>query len=135
MSLNLGLVPLILFLLYATREDAEWLSIRPRTVGVWGAVALAGWGISAWPLHGWAALACCGLLAVAGVGAGDRWGGLLVGGLMGTAGSTAVGLALVLALGYCWRGRRAPAAVPFYPFLSASVGAIIVVQGLLGSLA
>ena len=123
--LSLSAIPAILFLLDASREDARWLSIQRRTVLVWGAVALAGWWWGVWPLAWWAALAGWGTLWLAGVGHGDRMGGLIVGALIGWSALFGIVAALVACGDYCLRTHRSPAGVAFYPFLLGGTAVII----------
>lgn len=130
--MSLGLAPLSLFLLYACREDVERLSVRPLTLAVWAVVAGLGWWLGAWPVYGWSALGCFAVLWVAGVGVGDRLGGVLIGGLLGPSAFLAISLALVGAFAVCWQYRRSPHALPLYPFLSLGVAGIIAYQVIKG---
>lgn len=123
--MSLGLAPLALFLLYACREDVEWLSVRRPTFVLWGGVTAIGWWVGAWPFYGWVALACFAVLWIAGTGRGDQVGGLLIGGLLGPDALLAVPLALVAAFAVCWRRQSSPHALALYPFLSLAVAGMI----------
>lgn len=123
--MSLGLIPLALFLLYATVQDIRYLAVKRYTVILWGAVAVIGWLAGAWPFDAVAGLLCFGTLWLAGTGRGDRLGGLLIGGLMGVSGIYAVCLALSGCLVYCVRTGRVLHQVPLYPFLSATVAVIV----------
>jgi hypothetical protein len=126
--MSLGLIPLALFLLYATIQDVRNLAVERITFAIWGAVALIGWWLGTWPFAWGQAAACFGLLWLAGVGRGDRIGGLLIGGLMPWGSALAVCVALAAAMLYYQRTGRPPEHVAFYPFLSLGVAAMILVR-------
>ena len=123
--MSLALVPLVLFLLYASIQDVRGLAVERFTFWLWGTVTLAGWFSGAWPFTWSSALVCFFALWVAGTGRGDRLGGLFIGGLLGPMGGIAVALGLVLALLVCWRVRCSPNHIALYPFLSVGVAVMI----------
>jgi hypothetical protein len=129
--MSLGLVPLVLFLLYASIQDARTLTIHRYTLVLWGGVAVIGWTLGAWPIVWIQALACYGVLWLAGVGRGDRYGGLLIGGLLPGYPSLALCIGLTLACLYYRRTGQPPHAVPLYPFLSVGVAVMICLQAYL----
>ena len=123
--MSLGLIPLALFLLYATIQDVRNLAVERVTFLVWGLVAIIGWALDAWPLAWIAGLACFGLLSLAGTGRGDRLGGLFIGALMPSGAGFAVCIGLACAALYYRVTRRPPEHVALYPFLSLGVAAMI----------
>lgn len=123
--MSLGLVPLVLFLLYATIQDVRNLAVERLTFLVWGGVAMLGWALGAWPLIWIQGLVCFGLLTLAGVGRGDRLGGLFIGALMPWGAGLAIALGLALAALYYRLTNRPPEQVALYPFLSVGVAVII----------
>jgi len=125
--MSLALVPCILFLFYATAQDIRSHTVERYVFIVWGIVAVAGWLAGAWPLSPTGAVLGFVLLGLAGVLSGDKWGGALVGLLMGPVVAVAVIVAL-LAAWLTWRrwGQwRSPADFAFYPFLSIGVALTI----------
>lgn len=102
--------------------------VRPRTLLLWSGVAVIGWWVGAWELHGWVALGCCGMLWIGGAGVGDRFGALIIGGLLGSDAFYALSLALVGAFIVCWSRRLSPRHLPLYPFLSLGTAGMIALR-------
>jgi hypothetical protein len=123
--MSLGLIPLVLFLLSASREDVRNFAIRRVTVLLWSAVAVVGWWSGAWSLDVYGIVICGVMLWLAGTGRGDRYGGALMGGLMGPDAVYAITLALAGALLVSWYRDRPTHALALYPFLLAGVSSII----------
>jgi hypothetical protein len=124
---QLGFIPCILFLLYATAQDIRSHTVERYVFVLWGAVAVIGWMLGAWTLSPTGAVVGFVLLGLAGVLSGDKWGGALVGLLIGPIVAVAVSMAL-LAAWLTWRRWgvwRSPADFAFYPFLSIGVALII----------
>jgi hypothetical protein len=116
-----------MFLFYATMQDIQFHAVERYVFIVWGMVAIFGWMLGGWPISPTGAVLGFVLLSLAGVLSGDRWGGALVGLLMGPMVAVAVIIALVTAW-LTWRrwGQwRSPADFAFYPFLSIGVALTI----------
>lgn len=131
--MSLGLIPLVLFLLSASREDVRDFTIRRVTVLLWSVVALVGWWTGAWFLDWYGAAVCGGMCWLAGTGRGDRYGGVLMGGLMGFDAIYAITLALIGAAIANWYHDRPFHALALYPFLLAGVSSIIGYRYLMGT--
>jgi hypothetical protein len=133
---QLGFIPCVLFLLYATAQDIRHHHVERYVFVLWVTVAVIGGLVGAWPLSMIGAVVGYVLLSLAGVLSGDKLGGALVGALIGPIVAFAVALALVLAwlTWRRWGPWRSPADFAFYPFLSAGTAGIIGYQIITGCL-
>lgn len=124
--MSLGLFPLVLFLLYATIQDVRSHSVERITFAIWGAVALIGWWLGAWPFSWPMAAYGYAVMWIADTGSGDRLGAALIGGLMGAPDALyPLSVALGFGMLHFWRSKRPPQSLPLYPFLSLGVAAMI----------